>query len=51
MFMTAFTGGDIIAPIVSAHLYDIYRSTSFVIGGLILPGYGFLSFDLLLIQM
>jgi len=40
MFHAAFTAGDIIAPIVSTNLYDIYRSTYFEIGGLVLPGYG-----------
>jgi MFS family permease len=40
MFMTAFTGGDVIAPIVSTYLYDIYRFRSFEIGGAVLPGYG-----------
>jgi len=40
MFYAAFTSGDIIAPIVSTYLYDIYRSRNFGIGGLVLPGYG-----------
>jgi len=40
MFMAAFTAGDVIAPIVSTYLYDIYRFRSFEIGGLVLPGYG-----------
>jgi len=39
-FMTAFTTGDVIAPIVSTYLYDIYRFRTFEIGGLGLPGYG-----------
>ena len=40
MFMTAWTSGDIIGPIFSTYLYDIYRFRSFGVGGLILPGYG-----------
>ena len=40
MFHTAFTAGDIVAPIVSTYLYDIYRFTSFGVWGLVLPGYG-----------
>lgn len=39
-FMTAFTAGDVIAPIISAYLYDIFRFRTFEIGGLVLPGYG-----------
>ena len=38
--MTAFTTGDIIGPIISTYLYEIYHLTSFNIGGLLLPGYG-----------
>ncbi len=40
MFMTAFTAGDIIGPIISTYLYDIYRFKNFELGGLLLPGYG-----------
>jgi MFS family permease len=40
MFMTAFTAGDVIAPIVSTYIYAIYSSKSFEISGLVLPGYG-----------
>ncbi|UCD73643.1 MAG: MFS transporter [Candidatus Bathyarchaeota archaeon] len=40
MFMTAFTTGGIIGPIVSTYLYDIYRFESFQIAGISLPGYG-----------
>jgi len=40
MFMTAFTAGDIIGPVFSTYLYDIYRFRSFGVGGLTLPGYG-----------
>jgi len=40
MFMGAFTSGDVIAPIISTYLYDIYRFKTFEIGGVVLPGYG-----------
>jgi MFS family permease len=40
MFMTAFTAGDIIGPIIGTYLYDIYRFKSLELGGLIFPGYG-----------
>jgi len=40
MFMTAFTAGDIIGPIIGTYLYDIYRFKSLKLGGLIFPGYG-----------
>lgn len=40
LFMTAFTAGDIIGPLISTYLYDIFRTEVFAIGGLSLPGYG-----------
>jgi len=40
MFITAFTAGDIIGPILCTYIYDIYRFKSFELGGLKLPGYG-----------
>jgi MFS family permease len=40
MFTTAFTAGDIIGPIISTYLYDVYRFTNFELGGLVFPGYG-----------
>jgi len=40
MFMTAFTSGDVVAPIVSTFLYDRYRSQVFKVGTYDLPGYG-----------
>lgn len=40
LFMTAFTAGDIIGPLISTYLYDILRAEVFEIGGLQLPGYG-----------
>jgi MFS family permease len=40
MFMTAFTSGDIVAPIVSTFLYDMYRTQTLKLGAFDLPGYG-----------
>jgi len=40
LYNTFFTAGDIVGPVVSTLLYDIYRSTSWNIGGLTIPGYG-----------
>ena len=40
MYRTAFDIGDIIGPILSTYLYDLYRFESFEVGGLLLPGYG-----------
>ena len=40
MFITAFTAGDIIGPIIGTYLYDIYRFKNFELSGFILPGYG-----------
>jgi MFS family permease len=40
MWMTAFTTGDIIAPILSTYLYDLYRQRTFMLGAFTLPGYG-----------
>ncbi len=40
MFMTAFTSGDIVAPIISTFLYDKYRSEILNLGTFDLPGYG-----------
>jgi DHA1 family multidrug resistance protein-like MFS transporter len=40
MFMTAFTSGDIVAPIVSTFLYDMYRTQTLKLGSFDLPGYG-----------
>jgi len=40
MFMTAFRAGDIVAPIISTYLYDMYRFKTFEIGGQMIPGYG-----------
>jgi MFS family permease len=39
LFMTAFTAGDIISPLISAYLYDIYRFSSFQIAGLTFGGF------------
>ena len=40
MFRAAFRAGDVIGPIVSVYIYDIYRFRRFEIGGLVLPGCG-----------
>lgn len=40
LYNTFFTAGDILGPIISTILYDIYRSTSWNVGGLVIPGYG-----------
>jgi len=40
MFMTAWTAGDIVGPIMGSFLYDLYRFSSFEVGGFTLPGYG-----------
>ena len=39
-FMTAFTAGDVIGPIISAWLYDYYRSQTFIVAGVQVPGIG-----------
>lgn len=40
LFTTAFRAGDVIGPLIGTYLYDLYRFTSFDIGGVSLPGYG-----------
>lgn len=40
MFMTAFTAGDIIGPILGTYLYDLYRFRTIQVVGFDLPGYG-----------
>ena len=40
MFMTAFTAGDIVGPIIGTYLYDMYRFKNFELIGLVFPGYG-----------
>jgi len=40
MFMTAFTAGDVIGPIISTYIYDAYRFRHLEVAGLALPGYG-----------
>jgi MFS family permease len=40
LYRTAFNIGDIIGPIISTYLYDLYRFEQFQMGGLVLPGYG-----------
>jgi len=40
LYNTFFNAGDVVGPIISTFLYDVYRFTSWNIGGLIIPGYG-----------
>jgi len=40
LYNTFFTAGDIVGPVVSTLLYDVYRSSSWNVGGLMIPGYG-----------
>jgi len=40
MFMTAFTAGDIVGPIVGTWLYSLYRFETLTILGFPFPGYG-----------
>jgi hypothetical protein len=37
--MTAFTAGDIISPLISAYIYDLYRFSSFNIMGITFGGF------------
>jgi len=40
LYNTFFNAGDIVGPVLSTLLYDLYRSETFYIGGLAVPGYG-----------
>ena len=40
LFGTAFTAGSVIGPILGTWIYDTYRSTTFNVMGLAVPGYG-----------
>lgn len=40
MFMTAFTAGDIVGPVISTYLYDLYRQRVIMVEGFAFPGYG-----------
>jgi MFS family permease len=40
LFGTAFTAGSVIGPILGTWIYDTYRTTTFNLIGLKLPGYG-----------
>jgi len=39
-FVKELDVGDIIGPIISTYLYDIYRFKNFKVGGVTFPGYG-----------
>jgi len=40
LYNTFFNAGDIVGPVLSAYLYDLYRAETFNVGGLTVPGYG-----------
>jgi len=40
LFGTAFTAGNVLAPIAATWIYDTYRFTTFNVAGLQVPGYG-----------
>ena len=40
LYNTVFSAGDILGPVVSTFLYDLYRFTTWSIGGFAIPGYG-----------
>jgi len=40
LYHAFFNAGDIVGPLFSAYLYDLYRFETFYIGGLAVPGYG-----------
>ena len=44
LYNTFFNAGDIVGPVISTVLYDIYRTTSWNIRGITVPGYGIPSF-------
>jgi MFS family permease len=40
LFGAAFTAGDVVGPIVSTWLYDLYRFQTFDVAGVAVPGLG-----------
>lgn len=40
LYFSFFTAGDIIGPVVSTYLYDLFRFQTWSVGGLAVPGYG-----------
>jgi len=40
LYNTFFNAGDIVGPVMSTFLYDLYRFTTWDIGGFVMPGYG-----------
>jgi MFS family permease len=40
LFGTAFTAGSVVGPILGTWIYDTYRTTTFGVLGLTVPGYG-----------
>jgi len=39
LFVTAFTAGDVISPLISAYLYDVYRFSTFQLAGITVGGF------------
>ena len=39
LFRTAMTAGDVVGPIISTYIYDLYRFQKFEVAGLVFPGY------------
>ncbi len=44
LFMTAFTAGDVISPLISTYLYDVYRFSTFQLAGITVGGFSILFF-------
>ena len=40
LYNSFFTAGDIVGPVISTYLYDMFRLQSWSIGGMAVPGYG-----------
>ena len=40
LFGTAFTAGSVVGPILGTWIYDTYRTTTFNVMGIAIPGYG-----------
>ena len=40
LYNTFFNAGDIAGPLLSTYLYDLYRTETFHVAGLVIPGYG-----------
>lgn len=40
LYNSFFTAGDIVGPVISTYLYDLFRFQAWEVGGVTLPGYG-----------